>query len=197
MMEALSDLALLIHQRIKTKTSVECVTVVSDLIQLAQLYDQLHREHHDGKIIEEQVEAQDEGWKEGEVRSEGERQAGEDAGFSREGGERETGGKRKGAYGAWTTGSWWGLHISNCHHKDNSNKFFNHLGANDEKTEGKDKDAMDTSSSKQAPKHSSKSLKSQYGNYPKWMSNRKIQKAKTKGKKLENKVNKRKKRNYL
>ena len=60
-MEALSDLALLIHQRIKTKTSVECVTVVSDLIQLAQLYDQLHREHHDGKIIEEQVEAQDEG----------------------------------------------------------------------------------------------------------------------------------------
>merc|ERR1712039_68519 len=71
------------------------------------------------------------------------------------------------------------------------------LGANEEKTEEKDKDAMDTSSSKQAPKHSSKSLKSQYGNYPKWMSNRKIQKAKTKGKKLENKVNKRKKRNYL
>merc|ERR1712012_858723 len=55
-----------------------------------------------------------------------------------------------------------------------------------------DKDAMDTSSSKQAPKHSSKSLKSQYGNYPKWMSNRKIRKAKNKGKKLENKVNKRK-----
>merc|ERR1712079_37005 len=50
------------------------------------------------------------------------------------------------------------------------------LGANEEKTEEKDKDAMDTSSSKQAPKHSSKSLKSQYGNYPKWMSNRKIQK---------------------
>ena len=67
-----------------------------------------------------------------------------------------------------------------------------------EKTEvQQDKDAMDTSSSKQAPKHSSKSLKSQYGNYPKWMSNRKIQKAKNKGKKLENKVNKRKKRNYL
>ena len=56
---------------------------------------------------------------------------------------------------------------------------------------------MDTSSLKQVPKHSSKSLKSQYGNYPKWMSNRKIQKAKNKGKKLENKVNKRKKRNYL
>merc|ERR1711879_138747 len=73
------------------------------------------------------------------------------------------------------------------------------LGAAEpEKTEvQQDKDAMDTSSSKQAPKHSSKSLKSQYGNYPKWMSNRKIQKAKNKGKKLENKVNKRKKRNYL
>ena len=56
--------------------------------------------------------------------------------------------------------------------------------AEPEKTEvQQDKDAMDTSSSKQAPKHSSKSLKSQYGNYPKWMSNRKIQKAKNKGKK--------------
>merc|ERR1739842_59771 len=71
------------------------------------------------------------------------------------------------------------------------------LGATEERTEEKEKDAMDTSSSKQAPKHSSKSLKSQHGNYPKWMSNRKIQKAKNKGKKLENKVNKRKKRNYL
>merc|ERR1712117_163475 len=72
------------------------------------------------------------------------------------------------------------------------------LGAAEpEKTDVQDKDAMDTSSSKQAPKHSSKSLKGQYGNYPKWMSNRKIQKAKNKGKKLENKVNKRKKRNYL
>merc|ERR1712122_452328 len=40
------------------------------------------------------------------------------------------------------------------------------LGAPEpEKTEEQqDKDAMDTSSSKQAPKHSSKSLKSQYGN---------------------------------
>ena len=62
-----------------------------------------------------------------------------------------------------------------------------------------EKVAMDTSSSKEVAKHSSKSLKSQHGNYPKWMSNRKIQQAKTKGKgkKMENKINKRKKRNYL
>ena len=50
-----------------------------------------------------------------------------------------------------------------------------------------------------AAKHSSKTLKSQFGNYPVWMSNRKIQKAKTKGKvkKAENKVNKRKKKKFL
>merc|ERR1712066_42391 len=65
--------------------------------------------------------------------------------------------------------------------------------------DAEEKVAMDTSSSKEVPKHSSKSLKSQHGNYPKWMSNRKIQKAKTKskGKKMENKINKRKKRKYL
>ena len=39
--------------------------------------------YHDGKIFEEQVEAQDEGREEGEIRTEGERQAGEDAGFLR------------------------------------------------------------------------------------------------------------------
>ncbi len=48
-----------------------------------------------------------------------------------------------------------------------------------------------------APKHNAKSLKNQYGSYPVWMSNRKIQKAKTKGKKQENKVNKRRKKKYL
>ena len=61
--------------------------------------------HHDGEILEEQVETQNEGREEGEVRTEGKGQAGEDACFLRGGGKGEARAKRKGSDGARSTGS--------------------------------------------------------------------------------------------
>merc|ERR1712241_184547 len=62
--------------------------------------------HQDGEILEEQVETQNEGREEGEVRTEGKRQAGENACFLRDGGKGATRAKRKGSYGAPATSSW-------------------------------------------------------------------------------------------
>ena len=54
---------------------------------------------------------------------------------------------------------------------------------------------MDTSASR--PKHHARSLKNEHGNYPVWMSQRKIKQQKDKKKKAEGKVNKKKKRKCL
>merc|ERR1712027_243675 len=62
--------------------------------------------HQDGEILEEQVETQNEGREEGEVRAEGKGQAGENACFLRGGGKGEARAKRKGGDGAGATGSW-------------------------------------------------------------------------------------------
>merc|ERR1712038_897720 len=61
--------------------------------------------HHDGEILEEQVETENEGREEGEVRAEGKGQAGENACFLRGGGKGEARAKRKGSDGARATGS--------------------------------------------------------------------------------------------
>merc|ERR1712117_251320 len=61
--------------------------------------------HQDGEVLEEQVETQNEGREEGEVRTEGEGQAGENACFLRGGGKGEARAKRKGSDGARATGS--------------------------------------------------------------------------------------------
>merc|ERR1712241_872028 len=61
--------------------------------------------HQDGEILEEQVETQNEGREEGEVRTEGKGQAGENACFLRGGGKGEARAKRKGSDGARATGS--------------------------------------------------------------------------------------------
>ena len=52
------------------------------------------------------MEAQDEGGEESPIRTEGEREARENVGFIQQRGEGETRAKRKGSYGASTTGSW-------------------------------------------------------------------------------------------
>ena len=54
---------------------------------------------------------------------------------------------------------------------------------------------MDTSGHR--PKHRAKSMRNEHGNYPVWMSQRKIQKQKEKKKKTEGKVNKRRKKKFL
>merc|ERR1712117_45810 len=61
--------------------------------------------HQNGEILEEQVETQNEGREEGEVRTEGKGQAGENACFLRGGGKGEARAKRKGSDGARSTGS--------------------------------------------------------------------------------------------
>ncbi len=58
---------------------------------------------------------------------------------------------------------------------------------------------VEADSSKSTSKHASRSLKNEHGNFPVWMSQRKIkqQKQKTKVKSAEGKVNKRKKKKFL
>ena len=58
-----------------------------------------------------------------------------------------------------------------------------------------DDETMDTTDPK--ARHSSNSKKNQFGSYPVWMSNRKIQAAKGKKKKAESKVNKRHKKKFM
>ncbi len=68
------------------------------------------------------------------------------------------------------------------------------MDTQDNKQEGDD-DNMDTSDPK--ARHSASSKKNEFGSYPVWMSNRKIQAAKGKKKKAENKVNKRHKKKFM
>ena len=57
---------------------------------------------------------------------------------------------------------------------------------------------MDTTEELKASSHSARSLKSSHGNYPVWMSNRQIQKAKHKKKSNQGKITKKgKNKKYL